>query len=93
MRTNRQLNAEWKKKIRWADSYQIEIAMMCVDDETSLNVYLDLDGVNADSECLMSIDEYLEKPTAEMKRKLKAASRYFSEHFENVRIIDRIVLV
>ena len=83
--------AIWKKKIRWADCYLIEISMMCVDDKTTLNVYLDLDidGDNVDSECVMAIDEFLEEPTAEMKRKLK----YFSERFEYVRVIDKIILV
>lgn len=94
MRTNRQLKTEWMKKIRFADSYVIEILILCTEEsQTTLNIYLDIDGENVDDECLMCIDEFLTEPTPEMWKKFKSAARYFKEYFENVNAIDKIVIV
>ena len=94
MRTNRQLKTEWMKKIRFADSYVIEILILCTEEsQTTLNIYLDIDGENVDDECLMCIDEFLPEPTPEMRKKFKSAARYFKEYFENVNVIDKIVIV
>ena len=47
----------------------IEIIMFCGDGETTLNIFLDIDGENVDNECIMCIDEEIDVPTPEMKRK------------------------
>ena len=93
MRNNRMLKTDWMRKIRFADEYEIEIIMLCVDGETTLNIFLDIDGEYADSECIMFIDEKLDVPTPEMKRKFKQVSKYFKQHFENVNVIEEIINV
>ena len=94
MRTNRQLKNEWTKKIRFADNYTIEILMLCTEEsQTTLNIYLDIDGENIDDECLMCIDEFLTEPTPEMRKKFKSVTKYFKEYFENVKATDKIVIV
>ena len=93
MRNNRTLKTDWMRKIRFADEYEIEIIMLYSDGVTSLNIFLDIDGENVDSECIMSIDEKLDVPTPEMKRKFNQVSKYFKQHFENVNAIEKIVKV
>lgn len=93
MRSNRELKTDWMQKIRFADEYIIEIMMLCVDGETTLNIFLDIDGENVDIECIMCIEEEIDVPTPEMKRKFKQVSKYFKQYFENVNIIEEIVIV
>ena len=93
MRTNRQLKTEWLKKIRFAEKYTIEILMLCVENQTILNIYLDIDGENVDDECLMCVDKFLTEPTSEMQKKFKSVTRYFKEYFENVKATDKIITV
>lgn len=93
MRNNRTLKTDWMRKIRFADDYNIEMIMLYSDGITSLNIFLDIDGENVDSECIMYIDEKLDVPTPEMKRKFKQVSKYFKQHFENVNAIENIVQV
>ena len=93
MRTNREMTKEWSDKIRYCDDYNIEIFIMRVDDEITLNVWLDLDGETMyDSECVMVIENTAE-PTNEMKKKFKSLAKYFKQHFENVNAIEEIVEV
>ena len=93
MRNNRMLKTDWMRKIRFADEYKIEIIMFCGDGETTLNIFLDIDGENVDNECIMCIDEEIDVPTPEMKRKFNQVSKYFKQHFENVNAIEKIVVV
>ena len=93
MRNNRALKTDWMRKIRFADEYEIEIIMLCADGETTLNIFLDIDGENIDNECVMCIDEEIDVPTPEMKRKFNQVSKYFKQHFENVNAIEKIVVV
>ena len=93
MRTNKELMKEWSNKIRYCDDYTIEIFMMRVDDEITLNVWLDLDGeIMHDSECVMVIENAAES-TNEMKKKFKSLVKYFKQHFENVESIKEIINV
>ena len=93
MRSNRTLKAEWLHKIRFADEYKIEIMMLCADGATTLNIFLDIDGENVDDECLMCLDDEIDTPTAEMKRKFNQTARYFKQYFENVNSVNKIVVV
>lgn len=93
MRNNRTLKTEWLHKIRFADEYRIEIIIFCVDGTTTLNAFLDIDDKNVDNECLMCIDEEMDIPTSEMKRKFKQTEKYFKQYFNNVNAIDKIVVV
>ena len=93
MRSNRTLKAEWLRKIRFAEEYKIEIVILCGDGATTLNIFLDINGENVDDECLMCIEDEIDVPTAEMKRKFNQTARYFKQYFENVNTIDKIVVV
>lgn len=93
MRNNRALKTDWMRKIRFVDDYEIEIIMLYSDGITSLNIFLDINGEYADSVCIMCIDEELDVPTPEMKRKFNQVSKYFKQHFENVNAIEDIVRV
>ena len=93
MRNNSTLKTDWMWKIHFVEDYNIEIIMLCSDGVTSLNIFLDIDGENVDSECIMFIDEKLDVPTSEMKRKFDQVSKYFKQHFENVNAIEEIVQV
>ena len=41
----------------------------------------------------MCIDEEIDVPTPEMKRKFNQVSKYFKQNFENVNAIEKIVVV
>lgn len=67
--------------------------MLCVENQTILNIYFDIDGENVDDECLMCVDKFLTEPTSEMQKKFKSVTRYFKEYFENVKATDKIIIV
>lgn len=93
MRKNVTLKAEWQRKIKWCDEYEINICMICCDDELTLNVFLDLDGeTSVDYECVMML-KGVEEPTSEMLKKFKSLVKYFETHFKNVNSNNKIIYV
>ena len=101
-RSNIQLKKEWLYKVsRLSDSskYNINIFMMLTADNDTftltLNADLIIDGEIADNECVM-FEEYAEEPSEPsmtMKRKLRTITKFFSEHFYNVNVNRKIIIV
>ena len=93
MRKNVELKKEWLRKTRHCDEYEINIFMMYLDDVLELTVALDIDGKQmADYECVMYL-EGTDKPTSEMLKKFKSLTKYFNEHFSNVKSNTKVIVV
>lgn len=96
---------DWRKKVRYADEYEIQVKFMLVSDgdKNVLEAFADLyiDGKCAETEIIDKIetDDIVEKIPASMKRKAKAFYEYFKAHgvftdeIDEISYNDNIIIV